>query len=353
MTSLSIVSSWQKHQENTWQLSRIEIRCIPVACRKWLYGLTTDPGLQAHPPHVTSQSTIKWPCQGFQGLARGQYGGSWIHTRLFEQPAPTDIRPVDKARPTNLARILWLVFADALSDGTDTQHETATPGTANTSWQYYPGIASTRRFIAGIERRCLFSRFTPPPDAVPVTVLLETPTLLRCSIPPYPVFHSVIAARDWAWRDTDPKVATFARPRQLYRTGPPCWCNGGRMPLILPCTNYCNKGTLTYLLQAMAVKGWLRLLRLGNWTNHEVIWDCEGTARGSPMQSPSRRIRSYVPSSVLDSLHPLPQLETADDLRVTSYCDNSSLLKRGRIPHSGRGFVKLVLEARPRRNHDS
>jgi hypothetical protein len=24
---------------------------------------------------------------------------------------------------------------------------------------------------------------------------------------------------------------------------------------ILPCTNYCNKGTLTYLLQAMAVKG--------------------------------------------------------------------------------------------------
>jgi hypothetical protein len=24
--------------------------------------------------------------------------------------------------------------------------------------------------------------------------------------------------------------------------------------LILPCTNYCNKGTLTYLLQAMAVK---------------------------------------------------------------------------------------------------
>jgi hypothetical protein len=39
-------------------------------------GLTTDPGLQAHPPHVTSQSTIKWPCQGLPGLARGQYGGS-------------------------------------------------------------------------------------------------------------------------------------------------------------------------------------------------------------------------------------------------------------------------------------
>jgi hypothetical protein len=40
--------------------------------------------------------------------------------------------------------------------------------------------------------------------------------------------------------------------------------------LILPCTNYCNKGTLTYLLQAMAKDdygsfGWV----VG--TNHEVM----------------------------------------------------------------------------------
>ena len=63
-------------------------------------------------------------------------------------------------------------------------------------------------------------------------------------------------------------------------------------------------------------------------TSHEVIWDCEGTARGYPMQS--YRAEGYGRMSLLLFLtHYIRYhgIKTADDLRVTSYCDNSSLLK--------------------------
>jgi hypothetical protein len=117
-----------------------------------------------------------------------------------------------------------------------TPHETATPGAANTSWQYYP--ARPRRFIA--YRKRLFSRFTPP-DAVPVTVLLETPT--RCSIPSLRTGHDAI-------RDQSCNVPRLRGSFTAVGTGPA----DATVELILPCTDYCNKGTLTYLLQ-VAVKG--------------------------------------------------------------------------------------------------
>jgi hypothetical protein len=61
---------------------------------------------------------------------------------------------------------------------------------------------------------------------------------------------------------------------------------------------------------------------------------------------PSRGIRTHVSSPVLDSLHLLQH--QADNLRVTSYCDNSSLLKAEKTPHEGRGLVQLV----PKPDHD-
>jgi hypothetical protein len=63
-------------------------------------------------------------------------------------------------------------------------------------------------------------------------------------------------------------------------------------------------------------------------TKDEVIWDCEGTARGYPMQS--YRAEGYGRMSLLLFLTHFIRyygIKTADDLCVTSYCDNSSLLK--------------------------
>jgi hypothetical protein len=154
----------------------LQVECLSDVCTA--DGLTTDPGLQAHPPHVTSQSTIKWPCQGLPGSRSWAIWRRFMkpYTRLFEQPAPTDIRPVDKADQR-----IWPVYYDSSSQMLcqmvqTPQHETATPGTANTSWQYYPaGIASTRRFIAVSKDAASFQDSRPPPDAVPVTVLKHLP----------------------------------------------------------------------------------------------------------------------------------------------------------------------------------
>jgi hypothetical protein len=63
-------------------------------------------------------------------------------------------------------------------------------------------------------------------------------------------------------------------------------------------------------------------------TKDEVIWDCEGVARGDPMQS--YRAEGYGRMSVLLFLtHYIRyyNIKPADGLRVMSYCDNSSLLK--------------------------
>ena len=63
-------------------------------------------------------------------------------------------------------------------------------------------------------------------------------------------------------------------------------------------------------------------------TKDEVIWDCEGVARGYPMQS--YRAEGYGRMSLLLFLtHYIRfyNIKPAADLRVTSYSDNASLLK--------------------------
>jgi hypothetical protein len=51
------------------------------------------------------------------------------------------------------------------------------------------------------------------------------------------------------------KVATFPDYVASFTAEQDLLADATESMLILPCTNYCNKGTLTYLLQAMAVKG--------------------------------------------------------------------------------------------------
>jgi hypothetical protein len=50
----------------------LQVECHSDVCTA--DGLRRDPGLEAQPPKVTSQSTIKWPAKGSQDGARGQYG---------------------------------------------------------------------------------------------------------------------------------------------------------------------------------------------------------------------------------------------------------------------------------------
>jgi hypothetical protein len=163
-------------------------------------------------------------------------------------PAPTDISPW--TRPDQR---IWPVYYDSSSQMLcqmvqTPQHETATPGTANTSWQYYPAGIATRRFIAVSKDAASFQDSRPPPDAVPVTVPLKhlpTPVFRHC--------RPRLGMTRYEIRKLQRSPTTW----QLYR------CRNRTSLLmqrrsnapILPCTNYCNKGTLTYLLQAMAVKG--------------------------------------------------------------------------------------------------
>jgi hypothetical protein len=83
----------------------LQVECLSDVCTA--DGLTTDPGLQASATcHLTEHDQVALSRASGVSLVGNMAAVETIHTRLFEQPAPTDIRPVDKARPTNLARIL-------------------------------------------------------------------------------------------------------------------------------------------------------------------------------------------------------------------------------------------------------
>jgi hypothetical protein len=63
-------------------------------------------------------------------------------------------------------------------------------------------------------------------------------------------------------------------------------------------------------------------------TSHEILWECKGFARGYPIQS--YRAEGYGRLSLLSFLtHYMLYLDiqASEDLCITSYCDNHSLLK--------------------------
>jgi hypothetical protein len=93
-----------------------------------------------------------------------------------------------------------------------TQQAIVSHSTTATSWQYYPaGIESTRRFIAVSTSAAAFQDSRPPPDTIPVTVVLETPTLLRCSIPPMPTEPVHDTAQSTICATFDEYIATLPR----------------------------------------------------------------------------------------------------------------------------------------------
>jgi hypothetical protein len=60
----------------------LQVECLSDVCTA--EGHHTDPGLNAQPPTVTSQSTVKWPRQGLPGKR------SWAIWRRFLRPYTRD-----------------------------------------------------------------------------------------------------------------------------------------------------------------------------------------------------------------------------------------------------------------------
>ena len=134
----------------------LQVECLSDVCTA--DGLTTDTGLQAQSPTVTSLSTIKWPQQGLPGprswvvwrpRARGQYGdGSSKRTHVIPRTNGYARFQAREHAPTlNLA-----AYYDSSSKKLCQmvpQQVTAMLATSSTYWTYHPtGIESTRRFIA-------------------------------------------------------------------------------------------------------------------------------------------------------------------------------------------------------------
>jgi hypothetical protein len=171
--------------------------------------------------------------------------------------------------------------------------------------------------IAVTKNATSFQDSRPPSDATPVTVLLETPTL--------PVLRS--AAAEAVQRHHLRFVSRSITISQLYRSGrrTSSFTIQSSTVLIFPYTSYFNKRTLTSWSRTteatrttMAPSGWV----IG--TETEIIWDCQGVARGYPMQS--HRAEGYAcPYLFLTHYIRYYGIKTSDNLRVTSYCDSESL----------------------------
>jgi hypothetical protein len=236
---------------------------------------------------------------------------------------------MDTSRASNLARILRFVIANALSDGDPTGNRAAwyhcrllaVPSNRD---RVYPTISN--RIDTKVES---FQDSRPPPDAVPVTVLFETPTLLRCSVPPMPPEAVHDTART-------PTCETFA----VHVVTLPPW----ERELLAHATElYCPDSSLFEVLQQKKTTI-LAASDGGQKDDHgsfgrvigtKVIWDCEGVARGYPMQS--YRAEGYGRMSLLLFLaHYIRfyNIKPAAGLRVISYFDSYSLLKAEEAFHN-------------------
>jgi hypothetical protein len=109
----------------------------------------------------------------------------------------------------------------------------APPGTAAT-WNYHTApTTATRRFLAVSTSSATFQDSHPGIDAVPITILRETPTQIRCSLPLIPA-ESAIAT-------TLTKCATFAD----YASNLPTW----EQDLLVHATEHSDTTPLYELLQ--------------------------------------------------------------------------------------------------------
>jgi hypothetical protein len=152
---------------------------------------------------------------------------------------------------------------------------TATTGN-KASWNYHLAlITHARRFLA-VSKSNTLADTRPEIDAVPVTVLLETATVLRCSLPPTPdspvldTIHIQILCHDitnvgtgFTYHATQKPstIPLYELSSQKHTTLLAVGDGGADVPK--------NYGSFGWILS----------------TEHEILWECKGIARGYPMQS--------------------------------------------------------------------
>ena len=256
----------------------LQVECLSDICTA--DGLKLDPGLQLKPPTVTSTSTMQWPRQALPGRI------SWAAWRRFIQTY-TRTRSTDKLRielgQWTLPQIrIWPAYYEPSSQLICQQGQALDGKTIslNQTWQYHsPAATQTRRFLA-IPKNNIFQDSRPASDAIPVTILRETTTDLRCSLPQLWDSPQLVAKRPTI-------IATF----QDYVLTLPTW----EQSLLINVKEDIGTTPLYDLLIQDQVSllaasdcghfdpygsfGWV----LG--TSTEVLWTCNGIARGHPMSS--------------------------------------------------------------------
>ena len=100
----------------------------------------------------------------------------------------------------------------------------AHPGT-NGSWHCHPSEPTqTRRFLAIPKSNGIFQDSRPEPDAIPVTIIRETTTELRCSLPPPLESHQLATTRSTAiatFNDYVLTLPTWEQSLLMYATEEP------------------------------------------------------------------------------------------------------------------------------------
>jgi hypothetical protein len=247
-----------------------------------------------------------------------------LQTRFIVQSATPNPGLMDATQTSDLDYILRPILTNSLSESASTSNCSA--------WHYCllvlpSSLDNAHATIPRSYKEQDLCRRTSEIDAIPATtVLLDTPPLLRCSLRPISNTPEL---------DT-PHPTTCTTFKDYVKTLPTweqdLFLNVTEKPSTVPLYELLNQKRTTLLAvsdggAADAPKsygsfGWV----LGK--RHEILWECKGIARGYPMRS--YRAEGYGRISLLSFLtHCILYLDIqpSEDLCITSYCDNHSLLK--------------------------
>jgi hypothetical protein len=111
----------------------LQVECLSDICTA--AGSTTDPGLQAQPPRVISQSTIKGLVKGFLGSARGQCGDS-SSNRIRVIPRAIDCQTLGPWKGLTSENGLHTTTPPRRCSASSTPRCNHNAGYSSTKWKY-------------------------------------------------------------------------------------------------------------------------------------------------------------------------------------------------------------------------
>jgi hypothetical protein len=266
--------------------------------------------------------------KAFQVHVRGPHGAvSSKCTRVSSVPSATaNHGTMNSTQSSDLEYILRHSITNALPECANTSN-------GHDRHQRLLALPSstTRRFLA-VTKSNTFADAHPETDAIPVTILRETERLLRCSLPHTlnsPLLDTIHNSTSITFKDYFKTLPTWEQDLLI---------NAIEKPSNVPLYELLSSQHATLLAVSdggadvpknYGCFGWV----LG--TEHEIPWECKGIARGYPMQS--YRAEGYGRISLrLFLAHYIlyMDIQTSDELCITSYCDNQSFLKNEEKIHT-------------------